>query len=173
MNERQREYAAIVPISNGRDSVALAELRRDLAQARSHLRACEESLRTERALAEQRAINTPESGYAALRNEGERARFLTCALDTDDEFQEALLSEAEAREEVEVIEVEIAIHEDARRERQMAQRDREMELQLGDQELRWATLNHSIEQARLTQDTEGEVERLVREALGQGEECEQ
>ena len=107
--------------------LSLAELRRELVAANHEHRAAEDELRTARALAETAAIND-SAAYAALKNEGERVRFLTLALSTDDLYQSAVEIESSARSEVEAIRAEIAIHEDAHNARKADQKDREHDL---------------------------------------------
>lgn len=106
----------------------LDELRRELVAASHEHRATEDALRTARALAEHQAITAAGSVYASLKNEGERARFLTLALSTDNDYSSALEAESDARAEVEAIRAEIDIRDDARKARAADQRDRELDI---------------------------------------------
>lgn len=112
----------------------LADVRSELVGARAELRCYEAALKTERARAEQRAIDPAGGVYGSLKNEAERARFLTLALAEDAQYRLAIQDEEEARHAVETLEAQIVIHEDARRARQMAQRDRELDLQVSELE---------------------------------------
>lgn len=112
----------------------LADLRSELVGARAELRCYEDAVKAERARAEQRAIGTAGSIYGSLKNEAERTRFLTLALAEDAEYRMAIQDEEGARYTVETLEAQIGIHEDARRARQMVQRDRELDLQVSELE---------------------------------------
>lgn len=110
-------------------SLPLDELRRLLVLATDERRTAERTLATIKVLAESEAERHPL--YATCKNEGERSRFISVHLTGHAEYQEAAEEEAAAQTECDIYRTEIQIREDARRDRQMAQRDRELDILAG------------------------------------------
>jgi chromosome segregation ATPase len=134
-------------------SLPLEELRRLLVVATNDQRTAEHTLATVKASSEYLAQNS--SSYADCKNEGERARFISVWLADDTKYQKVIENEAEARLERDIYRTEIQIREDARLDRQMAQRDRELDILAGN--LALAERN----QARLEQQGEAMAEQMA------------
>jgi hypothetical protein len=110
-------------------SLPLEELRRLLVVATDFHHSAERELEKAKTLTEAEAEANPY--YALCKNEGERARYLASALVISMDYPVAVEAEAEARMECDIYRTEIQIREDARRDRQMAQRDRELDILAG------------------------------------------
>lgn len=129
--------------SEAATTLTLADLRRAATEAATQHRELEADLRVEKAHAEIRAMALPD--YAGMKNETERARFLVVALDDDEGYQAIADVEADAHAELDALRTEIEIHEDARRERQMAQRDRELDQEAAELALEVRKFEHHVE----------------------------
>jgi hypothetical protein len=110
-------------------SLPLEELRRLLVVAIDRHRDDESNMEKVKASSEYLAQNSTR--YAECKNEGERARFISTWLADDTKYQTAAEEESYSRLEADIYRAEIQIREDARRDRQMAQRDRELDILAG------------------------------------------
>lgn len=138
----------------------LDELRLALVEAQNALLGAERLERIYIAHAEKQTIKGDEPGYAALKNETERARFLTLGVAHNAEYAECRLTLRKAQHTAARIEAEIAIHDDRRRERQMVQRDRELDLKARELELNAQMLAHREQEEERYKQAEDSVKRL-------------
>jgi hypothetical protein len=131
------------------DDASLPQLRRRAAQMRALLPRMEHAVKVARLAAEQAAINDPERGYAALKNETERARLLGLAVEESAEYVAVYEVEQEVRFELAILDAEITVREDARKDGQAGQRERELALKAEELELRGGELEHAERQHEL------------------------
>ena len=105
---------------------SLADLRRDLVEARAYLRHAERVMPAIKAEAEYRIISDQYDGDAKQlgANEADRARNLLVRLTEDAEYQAAVATLATAQSMAETAACELEIALDERRAREWASRDR-------------------------------------------------
>lgn len=99
----------------------LANLRRTLAEARISLRQAKDTYEVARAIAEQRAID--QLNGSAGKNEAERSRNLTIVLASDGAYSDVLLLLRSCEAEVDRLNAEIAVEEDALSQQRLAERE--------------------------------------------------
>lgn len=137
--------------------LSLADVRRELVCAATEHRDRADELAVQRAVAEQRAIDRDPESYRALKNEGERARFLVLALASDEAYLEFVGLEAEARGDLEAVRAEIAIREDDFALRKLTLREREVQQQAD----MLAFKNRELDfQIRALEEARSNIERL-------------